>query len=321
MLLWGQRLIERGAPYLAPLGWVWGFVSFCKNALYDRRWLPIARVNRPVVSIGNLVAGGTGKTPLVHLIASRFPHRNIAILSRGYGGMSDEALLLARRLPEAVIYVGKDRVELARRAVKGGAQLILLDDGFQYRKLYRDFDLVILAGADPFGRGHFLPHGFLRDSPNRLKSADAIFVSGHGSYPSPCICVKAKVERILDLDETPVPSIHGWRIASFCGIARPASFKKTLEGLGADVIAEWILADHEQAVEGRLKEFARRSKALGAKAILCTEKDVVKIRPGFRCLLPIFFVEISLYVADGVALWENLIAKIDQKIDNITAYE
>ena len=390
-LLWGQRLIERGAWFLAPLSWLWGLVSFCRNTLYDRGWLSISRVERPVVSVGNLVAGGTGKTPLVHLIASRFAHRRVAILSRGYGPIPDEPLLLRRRLSAVKVYIGKNRVELAKQAIEEGAQLLILDDGFQHRALHRDFDLVILSGADPFGKGHFLPRGFLRDSPRRLKDADAIFISGKGTLAPPPtaleakappptalevkdppptalevndppptalevkdppptaleakdplptaleakdplptaleakvdspIALEVKVDRVLDLSGNPSPSISGWRVALFSGIAKPASFKKTVVDLGAEPIAEWILADHEPADPARLESFASRCKALGARAILCTEKDIVKLDPSTKCALPLYFLEISFQVSAGEERWENLIAKIDQKIDNITAYE
>ncbi len=320
-LLWGQRRIEKGAWLFAPLSWLWGCVSHCKNFLYDRKWLPIEKINRPVVSIGNLVAGGTGKTPLVHLIASHFAHRQVAILCRGYGEIPDEALLLQRRLPHTKVYIGRDRVKMARQAMANGAQLILLDDGFQYRRLHRDFDFVILSGADPFGKGHYLPWGFLRDSPKRLRSADAVFVSGKGPFSSPHFALQVQVERILDLSEKEVSSIKGWPVAVFCGIAKPAVFKKTVVDQGAQIVHEWILADHEGAGLKELHAFAKKSKSLGAKALVCTEKDYVKLYRDLRLPLPLLFFEISFRLSSGQKEWEKLIAKIDQKIDNISAYE
>jgi len=321
-LLLGQRFIERGAWILAPFSWVWGIVAECKNWLYDHRLLPMAKVNRPVVSVGNLVAGGTGKTPLVHLLASQFSHRNVAILSRGYGTFADEAMLLQRRLPKVKVYVGKNRVKLARQAVRDEAQLILLDDGFQYRKLHRDLDLVLLSGADPFGKGHFLPWGFLRDSPRRLKRADALFVSGVAGVPlPPHIGLKVQAGKLLTFQEHPVLGFEGQKAALFSGIARPAAFKKTIDSLGIKVVDEWILADHEPAPIGALCAFAKNSKSLGAKALICTEKDFIKLSPDLRCSLPLYFLEISFQVAEGASEWEKLIAKIDQKIDNITAYD
>ena len=315
LLLWGQNRIEKGAWFLAPFSVLWGFVSFWKNLFYDCRWLKIHKVDCPVISVGNLVAGGTGKTPLVQLLSSRFSHLRVAIISRGYGKILDEPLLLQRRLQQAKVYVGKDRVKLANQAVNDGADLIILDDGFQHRKLHRDFDLVLLAGSDLFGKGHYLPWGFLRDSPKRLKSADAIFVSGKSDFSLPHIELGTHVDRILNVQGARIDSIQGLDVAIFCGISKPKLFKKTVLQLGANVVSEWVLADHEKAFYKPLREFALSAKDFGAKALLCTEKDMVKLDPSMELPLPIYYLEISLQVEGGNLLWENLIAKIDQKID------
>lgn len=308
LLLWGRSLIERGAWFFAPLSWIWAIAVFCKNFLYHRQWLKASRVGSMVVSVGNIVAGGTGKTPFVHLLAKTFSGRKVAILSRGYGAMPDEAMLLQRRLPEAKIYIGKDRISLAKKASADGAELILLDDGFQHRKLHRDFDIVLLGADDPFGKGHFLPWGLLRDSPKRLKEADAVFVGGRDFTSVPI--------RILDSEGKEVPTLQGNRVGLYCGIGNPRSFKKTVEDLGVNIAAEWILADHEPASPHRLTRFAERCKALGASAIVTTEKDFIKLPDSFSAALPILYIEIELQFTGGRRTWENLIAKIDQKIDN-----
>ncbi|HSX25710.1 MAG TPA: tetraacyldisaccharide 4'-kinase [Chlamydiales bacterium] len=312
LLLFGQEFIESGAAIvLAPVSWIWGLISICKNQLYDRGWLPVHRLRRTVVSVGNLVAGGTGKTPLVHLLAKTFAARKVAILSRGYGAIPDEPLLLSRRLPLVKVYVGKNRVASAKKAIAEGAELIILDDGFQHRGLARDFDFVILDGKDPFGKGHYLPWGFLRDSPRRLKEVDALFVQ-NGTFPG-AIQMKTKVLRILDVREEEVASIRGWRVGLFCGIAKPDRFKKTVVDLGAEVVAQWILADHEPADLERLHAFC---KGLDVRALVCTEKDFVKLPKGIAFPLPIFFLEMGMEIVAGQKEWEKLIEKIDQKIDN-----
>lgn len=321
-LLWGQKRIEKGAWYFAPLSFLWAFVSFWKNALYDWKFRSVSSVPCPVISVGNLVAGGTGKTPLVLLLASQFPHRKVAILSRGYGEVPDEPLLLQNRIKNAKVYVGKDRVSLAKRAFSEGAEIIFLDDGFQYRKLHRDLDLVLLAGSDPFGKGHYLPWGFLRDSPSRLKSADMIFVSGaqKNVFASPHVQLRVKVDRILDMEQRMVPSIRDRDVAIFCGIAKPHLFEETVRGLGANVVQKWFLADHEKPSQSDLYAFALSAQKGGAKAIVCTEKDAVKLEGCRQNILPLYYVEISFQVAEGNCLWENLIAKIEQKIDNFKQY-
>lgn len=315
ILLAGQKWIERGmfTWVLAPFSWAWAFAAFCKNTLYDKGLLKAYRCGKTVVSIGNIVAGGTGKTPLVLFLAQQFSHRKIAILSRGYGVLPDEAMLLARRLPAAKIYLGKDRVSLAKRAVQDGAELLILDDGFQHRRLHRDFDFVLLDGQDPMGKGHYLPWGFLRDSPKRLIHADAIFMQkNHLTYRS--IQFHSEAKKILDLKGEASDSIQGWPVGLFCGIAKPERFKKTVEGLGAIVKSEWVLADHEPAQWRLLQKFAASCKALGAKALICTEKDFIKLPKETSVDLPIYFLEMGLRIED--ARWENLVVKIDRKIDN-----
>lgn len=289
LLFYGQKLIERGAWYFAPFSWLYACGVFCRNWLYDHKWLSISKVPSVVVSVGNIVAGGTGKTPFVHMLAKRFAHRKVAILSRGYG--SDEPILLANRLPNVKVYVGKDRAALAKKAE---ADLLILDDGFQHRRLHRDFDIV-LEGE----KTHYLPWGFLRDSPKRLKSANAVFKIGD---------LKLKVVRILDSKKQEIPSIRGWKVAIFCGIANPKRFKKTVEDLGAEIIAEKIFGDHEPADLAKLPK---------ASALICTEKDFVKLPPTD---LPIYYLEVEMEVVDRNK-WEKLIEKIDQKIDNRPTYD
>jgi tetraacyldisaccharide 4'-kinase len=295
LLLFGQKLIERGAWYLAPFSWLYAVVVFCRNTLYDWGWLPITKVPCTVVSVGNVVAGGTGKTPFVLLLAKAFARRKVAILSRGYGSMPDEAMLLARRLPQVKVYVGRDRVALAKRAVAEGADLILLDDGFQHRRLHRDFDLVLGPTT-----GHYLPHGFLRDSPKRTAQADAHFTADDWTL---------RVTRILDQKGREIDSIRGWKVALFSGIAKPQNFRKTVESLGAEVVSETILADHEPADLDQLPP---------ADILLCTEKDFVKLPPTD---LPLYYLEIEIEMTQGCERWEKVIEKIDRKIDNHPAYE
>ena len=296
----GQRLIERGAWFFAPISWIWAAVVFFKNKAYDLKFFRPHKVKSIVISVGNIVAGGTGKTPFVKMLAEHFAKRKVAILSRGYGKLADEAMMLQRHLPHVPIYVGKDRRALASRAVKDGAELILLDDGFQHRKLHRDFDIVLLRSDDPLGKGHYLPWGFLRDSPKRLKDADAVFLNG-------------KDFRYVPSCST---SIQGLKVGLFSGIANPSLFKKSVCDLGAEVVAEWILADHEAADPKDLNHFAERSKALGANVLVTTEKDFIK---GPRSSLPILFLEIKIEWHSSEK-WLKLIEKIDQKLDNNCTY-
>jgi tetraacyldisaccharide-1-P 4'-kinase len=150
-----------------------------------------------------------------------------------------------------------------------------------------------------------LPRGYLRDSPRRLPQADALFFYGKD--------FKMRVERILNLQGEEIASIKGWRVALFSAIAKPGRFKKTVIDLGAEVISERIFRDHALIPLDQLTRWAKQS---GAKALLCTEKDAVKLPPSFDAGVPILFLEIEMEILCHRVSWENLIAKIDQKIDN-----
>lgn len=313
----GQQLIENGHSWIfAPISWVWGFFVFCKNRFYQHQILKPARVSRPVVSIGNITAGGTGKTPLIHLLAETLSHRKVAILSRGYGKVPDEPMLLAERLPKAKIYIGKDRVASAKKAIADGADLLLLDDGFQHRRLHRDFDWVVLHSEDPLGKGHYLPRGYLRDSPKRLSEAHALFIQGdHPNFPN-AIGFKLRVSRIVNRVGSTLEVKRGDPVGIFCGIGTPSRFKKTVSDLGAHIVSEWFLADHQAPRAKRLESFVNQCKSLGAKYILTTEKDAIKLPIGLRLSLPLYYLEMKVEVVEGKKEWNAWVEKIDQSVHN-----
>lgn len=313
-----------------PLSAAWGLVAAVKNWLYDGGVFCSKQVEVPVVSIGNIVAGGTGKTPLVQLLAETFSARKVAILSRGsslQGSLADEPKLLAQRCPLAKVYVGKDRRLSAICAVEEGAELIFLDDGLQHRKLFRDLDLVLVSAKDPFHNGKYLPCGYLRDQPKRLKKADAIFVNpieSEGELKAwrekflldrPLIGVSLKSSRLV-----PDVRVRGVRVAMFCAIAHPSRFKEWVLSQGAFLVAEWILADHEMADSDLLQEFSLYAQGLGAEMLLCTEKDFVKISSLQEVSLPIVYPEMELKITAGLENWQNIVDKIGEKIDNCRTY-
>jgi len=281
----GERVLESPfAVLLLPISWVWRFCT------YLRSLRSVEKVSVPVVSVGNLAVGGTGKTPFVIAIAKQFEGRRVAILSRGYGG--DEMKVIRRHLPNAQCYEDPDRVRSAKKAVEEGAELILLDDGFQYRRLHRDFDLVLSRSQD--AADWVMPCGKLREPISALQRADAVF--------SHC---KAKVTRVVTLQGEEV-SLQGCKVGIFCGIGHPERFKKTVESLGAEIVGELILADHEPVDLNNLK-------CLSVRYLVCTEKDAVKLPP---TTLPIVIVEIEMDPAEDLALWQNMVAKIGQKLNN-----
>jgi tetraacyldisaccharide 4'-kinase len=207
---------------LRLFSWLYRLFVSLRNRAFDNGWLTVYYSPIPlVVSIGNIVAGGTGKTPFVSLLAEELAKElRIAILSRGYRSMAehlempfflskgegplfpssyggDEPYLLACHIPQALVVVGTDRSLSAKMAAKASAQAAIIDDGMQHRWLYRDYDIVIVNAKDPFGLGYFLPRGLLRDSPYSLKRAALIVVTNYGSNEEK-MAVSAKLRYYSD---------------------------------------------------------------------------------------------------------------------------
>ncbi len=276
--------------------WLWKQVAALRL-----RWIKPVRVNVPVVSIGNIAVGGTGKTPLVMLLAEQFPTRKIAVLARGYrakrGQLNDEMQVIARRLPRVKLYQGKDRVRLAQQAVADGAELILLDDGFQHHRLFRDIDLVVVRADD--WKDKCLPFGRLREPVSALQRAD--FVFAHEQVPCEAIGLETRVI---------APQNYG-KVGIFCGIGRPEKFRETVRGLGCEVVGELFVGDHRSISAKRLSRFAAESARRGANCLLCTEKDFVKLS---NINFPVCCVEIEVAVNQRLDLWQKLLAQIDQKL-------
>jgi tetraacyldisaccharide 4'-kinase len=270
----------------------WSAGARIKNWLYDRRYLPICRLPSCVISVGNLVAGGSGKTPLVHLLAQTLqPLGPVAVLSRGYQSkrsslrLGDELTMLSQRLPLIRPYAMKDRVHSGQKAIQGGARILLLDDGFQYRRLDRDIDLVVVNASNPFGYGSFLPCGLLRDPPSRLAQADAVFINGSMSRAlesairqwtrAPLIGVKLRLERILDIQGQEQEIGLTRQAGAFCGIGQPHRFLQSLKEARFDVVDHWIYADHSKPDRAQLQRFAKKCMEKGATCLVCTQKDSV----------------------------------------------
>lgn len=280
-------------PIYAVVAGAFGAGAAARTWLYDRGLWSTVRVERPVISVGNLTVGGSGKTPLVITLVDQLPKKRVAVLSRGYGRRSslaplvvstgegplvsaeeggDEPRLIAERT-RAMVVVDPDRVRGAARAIALGAEVLILDDGFQHRRLHRDLDLVVIDGAEPFGNGHFLPRGPLRESPGALSRADLLIQVGPGS-------ALQNNDRMVEVEVVPAsvgPHPASWlrdrRVALYAGIARPHRFQRTIEALGATVVAQHYEGDHAFADPRQLMSFASRAKGEGAEVVVTTEKD------------------------------------------------
>jgi tetraacyldisaccharide 4'-kinase len=313
-------------PLLRILACLWRAASRLRHWMYDRHYLQVQSVDAVVVSVGNITAGGTGKTPLVLLLAQSLQIKPVAIISRGYKSsrsglpLGDELTMLSRHLSQCLFYASPDRIETAKRATSSGARLIILDDGFQHRRLHRDFDLVIVDGANPFGYGAFLPCGLLRDCPDRLRKADAIFIHGPCSpadeaaiqyyTETPVIRTRLVLHRILDLNGCEVPSLAGRMVAVFCAIGQPSRFIETVRYTGATVVSSEWLPDHDRFFQRELEGLFYKT---GVEALVCTEKDAVKI--DFNPLFPIYYLEMRMEVISGFEAWQTLIDKIQGSVE------
>jgi tetraacyldisaccharide 4'-kinase len=340
ILLWGSSLIFRGAVFL-------------RNRAYDLGLFSCYTPPLPVVvSIGNIVAGGAGKTPVTLLLAQFFYDQvPIAILSRGYrseaerlsrpvvlskgfgplhpasyGG--DEPYLMSKRMPKAYVVVGRSRKEAADIAARLGAKIAFVDDGLQHRHLGRDFEVIVMDATDPWGLGHFLPRGLLREGKSALKRADLIILNhveevaeiakikrDLARYTSaPIVTTDVEVEGIFDAEKAPI-SQKDARVALFCGIAKPSHFAKTCKKLGLKVIGETVFNDHEQINFQELAHWAEKMKMFGAEALLCTEKDFVKCPAHFALPLPIWWVKVGLRIVEGKEELEQSIERISALLE------
>jgi tetraacyldisaccharide 4'-kinase len=303
--------------YAAAAGW--------RNRRYDRGAAAIHRVGVPVVSVGNLTLGGTGKTPLVEWLAGWFHTRavRLVVVSRGYGAKdgeeNDEARALRRLLPDVPHVQNADRVAAARQAIQEfQAELIVLDDGFQHRRIARDLDIVLLDALEPFGFGHVFPRGTLREPLAGLRRADVVVLSRAGLLgPNE----RAEIWRIVDSHapaalraetvhapreliaadgkELPLETIRGQSVAAFCGIGNPAGFRHTLETCGCRIAGFREFPDHHRFTSKDVELLADWSRGLGATAVLCTCKDLIKLHAEQIGDRPLWGVRIELEFKTG----------------------
>jgi len=298
--------------------------------LYRRGVLPARSAGVPVICVGNLTTGGTGKTPMVAWVVRRLKDagKTPAILTRGYkavDGVSDEAELLGH-LTGADVVVNGDRAAGAETALAGGADVLVMDDGYQHRRLRRDLDIVLVDAANPFGFGHCLPRGLLREPPGALRDAGAVVITRSDAVDAdalerlrdrlrvlaPDCSLHAAVHRpadVIDADgqRHPAGALSGRKVLAFCGIAAPDSFFGTVEALGADLSATLALPDHVNYTDAVVAEVRRAADSAGADLLVTTQKDHVKLA-GPDLGLDVWQLAVEMAVVDGEA---ELAAKIE----------
>ncbi|HET8946915.1 MAG TPA: tetraacyldisaccharide 4'-kinase [Candidatus Polarisedimenticolia bacterium] len=291
-----------------------------RNGLYDGGLLKPAGLSWPVVSIGNLTVGGSGKTPVTSSLAGTLLARGFAvgIVSRGYGrdgrapvlvsdgrrllagpdAAGDEPVLLARAHPGAVVAVAADRrVAFGLLPARPAPRVVLLDDAFQHRAVARDLDLLLVDGEAPFGNGRILPFGPLREPISGMRRADALVVTrGDGACPpalraalerhhpnAPIFHARIVPSRLVRPEGPPLPleALRGRAVFALSGIARPDRFEADLAGLGARLVGARRFPDHHRFSATDRQAIPRDALAARAEMIVTTEKDLVRwIRPG-----------------------------------------
>ena len=300
---------------LAPFGWTYGALSAARRGMVQA-----TRVAVPVICVGNLVAGGAGKTPVVLSLAAllqqrgRHPH----VLSRGYGGsltgplrvdpaqhdagqVGDEPLLLAAIAPT---WIGRDRIASAKAAIAGGADILLLDDGFQNPALHYDRTLLVVDGGYGIGNGRVMPAGPLREPvAPALSRSSAIVMIGDNTQALTLGTVPMLTARLAPTDGD---DLKGKRVVAFAGIGRPAKFFATLTELGATIIERRGFPDHHRYAESDIASLAATARDHDA-VLITTEKDDVRLPPAYRDEVRALKVELRW---DDAAALDRLLALV-----------
>jgi tetraacyldisaccharide 4'-kinase len=320
------------ALLLEPLAWLYRAVTAVRRAMYAGGLLSAQRVGRPVVVVGNLTVGGTGKTPLVAWLAERLKERrlSVGILSRGYGrsgdtprvveldsgwrDVGDEPLLLRQRTG-CVTVVSADRVAGARVLVERGVDVILADDGLQHLRLARDCEIIVVDGARGFGNGRLLPAGPLREPIAKAADADLMVVNGVPEHSSLAAFAVPGSESLVQMTllpgnaiamagrpALPLESFRGRPVHAVAGIGNPSRFFTELRARGLQIV-EHPFPDHHPFVAADL-EFADDAP------VLMTEKDAVKCRAFASARL--WYVPVTAHFSDAqaTAVLECVISRI-----------
>lgn len=332
--VWFRRMAAGGggwtAALLRPPLWcaslAYERIIQIRNARYDRSPSRSHRADAPVISVGNLTVGGTGKTPVVVDLVNRLLSmgRKPAVIARGYGaadgGPNDEQRLIRRRAPDVVYVANPDRVAGASAAVRQyHADALILDDGFQHRRLMRDLDMVLIDATLPFGHGCILPRGLLREPVESLSRCGLVIITRCDQVESdalelikstikkhaperPLVCCRhAPVDLAhLTSDERRTPEQFSEPVYLLSGIGNPIAFDRTVKSVGLNVCGSKVLLDHHRYSAEDAPRICGAARQAGAAAIVTTEKDAVKLeRVGANWPLDVWALRIAIEYLDG----------------------
>jgi tetraacyldisaccharide 4'-kinase len=357
--------------FLQVLSWLFSGIAQTRFWLYRHRILHDQPLGCLVVVVGNLTVGGTGKTPVVEKFARALQERGrkVAILSRGYKSKrppfwrrwwmsftfaeeappkivsdgrqvlldsdeaGDEPYMLARNLPGVIVLVDKNRVKAGAYAIKKfGCDTLVLDDGFQYLPLKGRLNLLLIDKTNPFGNGHLLPRGILREPVKHLRRASYVFLTKSNGQRD------AELERVIqehnpgvDVIECahrpkylqrfgvgsddghgrePLTFLKGRRVFAFSGIATPESFEKFLRDLGALVVGRERFLDHYRYVDEDIAELVVQARREGAECLVTTEKDAVRLSSTNALALPLYYLRLEIEILRGAADFDEAVGRI-----------
>ncbi len=338
MALLPDALFFMGRP-LAPL---YSLAMLTRAALYARGILTRQRLTVPVVSVGNLTLGGTGKTPMVLHLARLLAGsgRRVAVVSRGYGGRAkgqvnvvsdgqalllpaelagDEPRLLAENLAGVPVLTGARRALVGQAAIADlGADLVVLDDGFQHLAVHRDLDLVLFSATGLVGNGRVFPGGPMREPFSALNRAHAFVITGvdettsvrasafngllQREFPGKPVFTAgyrdAGMMRLVAAGSKPALPQETGRLFAFCGLARPDAFQRSLTRARFSVAGFQAFPDHYRYTSQDLVQLERQALAVGATGLITTEKDAVKLTGAIRGAMPLFCLKVTMAVAE-----------------------
>jgi len=324
--------------FLTALSFFYALIMRLRSAIYASGIFPVRRLARPVISVGNIAVGGTGKTPTVAALARYFMARGkrVVVLSRGYGGTlagkicivsdgkkllataaeaGDEPYLLAASIPGLMVMVGADRYQAGRVAEERlTPDIFILDDGFQHLRLQRDLNILLLDSRKPFSNGSTFPAGLLREPKSALERADLVIFTRYTDgnqlqvaqaiHKPFCRAVHA-LTGIVSLPDGPVQpftALAGKSVMAFAGIADPAAFFEALEGEGVQLVTTLAFADHVRYEEEEIAALCRLKYASRSACLITTGKDAVKLAPYLDRVGPVYAAVLEVKFLDSGVL-------------------
>jgi len=336
--------------WLFPFSLLFRLAVYLRNLLYDFHFFPIVKLNVPVISVGNLTVGGTGKTPAVDYIARLMLNNHLrpAIITRGYGRKQlgtvvvsdgekicaiveaggDETMLLAKSLQRAVVIADEKKFRGAQYAGENfQIDAVIVDDGFQYRKLLRDLNIVLIDAPSFFENKWLLPAGPFREPFGSVSRADVVIFSNTGkckpgtldklsyqtSRNSSAILFSASLEpkfleNLATGEHLPISFLNGKKVFAACGIAQPARFFEEIKRCGADMVESIAFSDHHAFEKDDIVAIFERARKAHAELIVITEKDATKWSADKDAhFLPVLFLRVEFELMTGAEAFESMI--------------